>query len=121
MIYVLLDNGHGNNTPGKCSPKKEDGTRYYEWEFTRKMKQRVMDLFKNDKDIKVVDLVPEQYDVNLATRANRANTYIAIYGAKNVILISLHSNAAGNGKWMNARGYSVWTTKKQNNSDKLAT
>ena len=36
-------------------------------------------------------------------------------------MISVHLNAAGNGQWMNARGWSVWTTRGQNNSDKLAT
>ena len=37
MITVLIDNGHGVNTPGKHSPIKDDGKRLYEWEHTRKM------------------------------------------------------------------------------------
>ena len=36
-------------------------------------------------------------------------------------MISVHANAAGHGGWLNARGWSVWTTRGQNNSDKLAT
>jgi N-acetylmuramoyl-L-alanine amidase len=35
-------------------------------------------------------------------------------------MLSVHVNAAGNGSWMNATGWSAWTTKGQNNSDKLA-
>ena len=26
---IILDNGHGNNTPGKRSPKWEDGTQLF--------------------------------------------------------------------------------------------
>ena len=29
---VILDNGHGKNTPGKCSPDKI----FYEWSWSRK-------------------------------------------------------------------------------------
>ena len=35
-------------------------------------------------------------------------------------MLSVHVNAAGNGDWYNATGWSAWTTKGQNNSDKLA-
>ena len=39
----------------------------------------------------------------------------------NVILISLHLNAAGDGtKWMNATGWSCYTCKGQTESDRLA-
>lgn len=120
MKYVILDNGHGYDTPGKFSPKKEDGTRYYEWKFSRQMKKRLVELFKQDKDITTIDLVPEDKDINLVVRSNRANLYINKYGAKNCILISLHSNAAAGTGWTSARGYSVWTTRGNNNSDKLA-
>lgn len=29
-MLVVLDNGHGNNTPGKRSPVWDDGTQLYE-------------------------------------------------------------------------------------------
>ena len=39
----------------------------------------------------------------------------------NVILVSIHVNAAGNGsKWLNATGWSVYTCKGQTESDRLA-
>ena len=42
-------------------------------------------------------------------------------GKSNVILISIHVNAAGNGtQWMNAAGWSCYTCKGQTQSDKLA-
>ena len=42
-------------------------------------------------------------------------------GTGNVILVSIHCNAAGNGdKWMNARGWSAYTSKGNTKADKLA-
>ena len=37
-MKILIDNGHGENTPGKCSP---DG-RLKEWAYTREIADRVM-------------------------------------------------------------------------------
>jgi N-acetylmuramoyl-L-alanine amidase len=36
------------------------------------------------------------------------------------IVISIHVNAAGNGGWFNATGWSAYTTKGKTTSDKLA-
>jgi hypothetical protein len=49
-------------------------------------------------------IVKENLDVPLAERARRVNEICARYGANNVLLVSIHCNAAGNGEWMNARG-----------------
>jgi len=35
-------------------------------------------------------------------------------------MISLHGNAAGNGNWMSANGWEVWSTVGTTNSDKFA-
>ena len=32
---IILDNGHGIETPGKRSPIWKDGTQLFEWEFNR--------------------------------------------------------------------------------------
>ena len=49
-------------------------------------------------------LVPED-DVSLEERVRRVNTACFLLGKANVILVSIHVNAAGNGsKWMNATG-----------------
>ena len=39
-MKVLLDNGHGENTAGKRSPKWKDGTQLFEWEYAREIAQR---------------------------------------------------------------------------------
>ncbi len=75
-MKILIDNGHGTNTPSKCSPDRC----YHEWSYTRQL------------------------------------------GKKNVCLVSIHTNAAGNGRqWMNARGWTCYTARGQTPGDRLAT
>ena len=66
-------------------------------------------------------LVEEDDDVPLAERYRRANTYSQALGKENVILVSIHANAFGNGReWAKARGWSVYTGKGQTRADLLA-
>jgi N-acetylmuramoyl-L-alanine amidase len=39
-------------------------------------------------------LVPEDYDVSLRARVERANTWCRLLGKRNVCLVSMHTNAA---------------------------
>lgn len=117
MLYVLIDNGHGNNTAGKCSPDKSIREYLYTREIAAAVYSRLLDI----PDIKPILITPELQDIPLITRVQRINKYCSQYGAANCIMISIHLNASGNGQWMAARGWSVWTTRGQNNSDKLAT
>lgn len=113
---VILDNGHGKNTPGKCSPDKS----FYEWRWTRMFVNRLKYELEELGYIVIV-LVPEEIDLGLTARATRANKIIEKYGASNCIFVSIHNNAAGsNDSWYNATGWEVYTTVGQNNSDKLA-
>lgn len=111
-MKVLIDNGHGSNTPGKCSP---DG-RLREYAYTREIAERlVMELRKNGIDAERI--VKEEIDVPLAERCRRANEY----KASEAILVSIHCNAAGNGSdWMSARGWEAWTSVGKTKADKLA-
>jgi N-acetylmuramoyl-L-alanine amidase len=66
-------------------------------------------------------LVTENNDISLSERVNRVNKICDEYGANNVILISIHANAAGNGtSWMNAKGWSAFTTKGKTKSDEIS-
>lgn len=113
---ILVDNGHGWDTPGKCSP---DGT-FREYKYTREIARAVVNDL-NARGYDAVLLVPEQIDVTLKERVRRVNAWCSKVGASNVILISVHVNAAGNGQWMNARGWSCLTSKGLTKSDALAT
>lgn len=112
-MKVLIDNGHGSNTPGKRSP---DG-QLREYAYTREIAERlVMELRKNGIDAERI--VKEEIDVPLAERCRRANEY----KASEAVLVSIHCNAAGNGSdWMSARGWEAWTSVGKTKADKLAT
>lgn len=112
-MKVLIDNGHGSNTPGKRSP---DG-RLREYAYTREIASRLeMELRKNGIDTERI--VKEEIDVPLVERCRRANEY----KASEAILVSIHCNAAGNGSdWMSARGWEAWTSVGKTKADRLAT
>lgn len=120
-FWVLLDNGHAKSTPGKRSPVFEDGKQFFEYEFARDIVKRIsIELDKLNIGYKIVTPEVDQ-DIALSTRANRVNRYCQKLGKNNCLLISIHANAAGNGKqWMSARGWSVWTTKGKTKSDTYA-
>ena len=116
-MKILIDNGHGYNTPGKCSP---DG-RLREYKYTREVAAVVVSKLKAlGYDAELV--TPETYDVSLNTRVRRINEICRKVGAKNVIVVSIHNNAAkGDGKWHDATGWSGWVAPNAStNSKRLA-
>ena len=115
-MKILIDNGHGIQTKGKRSP---DG-KFLEYAYTREIARQVVTELKN-KGYDAELLVPEEDDIPLSERVRRTNAHCQAFGKTNVILISIHVNAAGDGsKWMNATGWSAYTCKGQTQSDKLA-
>lgn len=116
-MYVIIDNGHGSNTAGKRSP---DGVlREYAWtrEIAKELQLRLA-----VAGIQSELLVPELKDISLATRCTRANNICKKHGgAGKCILVSIHANAAGSGKWMLAGGWAAYTTKGVTKADTLAT
>ncbi len=130
-MKILIDNGHGHDTPGKHSP---DG-KFLEYAYNREIAKRIVaDLIDRGYDAEL--LVPEDNDISLEERVRRVNEIFLTYepsyptlptscpsstGHPNVILISIHVNAAGNGStWVDSTGWSCYTSKGQTQSDKLA-
>lgn len=115
-MKILIDPGHGIDTPGKRSP---DGL-FREYLWNRQVADLILDgLLSAGVDASL--LVPETNDVSLRNRVNRVNTICNRLGASNVLLVSIHANAAGNGSaWMNAKGWSCYTSPGQTESDKVA-
>lgn len=115
-MKVLIDNGHGVDTPGKRSP---DG-KLLEYKWTREIAAGICKLLKSlgvDSEL----LVPELNDISLGTRAIRANSICKKLGKENVILISIHVNAAGMGSsWTSGKGWSAYTSPGKTESDSLA-
>lgn len=115
-MKILIDNGHGVDTAGKSSP---DG-RLREFAYARLIAIRIVDeLMPRGYDSERI--VPEENDISLKERCNRVNNICKKLGADNVILVSIHCNAAGSGQWMSARGWEAWTSIGETKADKLAT
>lgn len=101
-MVVLIDNGHGKDTAGKRSP---DG-RLREYAYAREIAVRLEQALKA-RGIDAVRITPEENDVSLGERCRRANKY----GSKDVLLVSIHCNAAGaDGKWHDAHGWSAYVS-----------
>ena len=115
-MKILIDPGHGIDTPGKRSP---DGL-FREYLWNRQVADLILEgLVSAGVDASLV--VTETNDVSLRNRVNRVNTICNRVGASNVLLVSVHANAAGNGSaWMNASGWSCYTSKGKTKSDQVA-
>lgn len=115
-MKILIDNGHGENTPGKRSP---DGV-FREYKYVREIAEAVERELRA-KGYDAERIVRENVDVPLSERARRVNEVCGRFGASRVVLVSIHCNAAGNGTdWMNASGWSAYTSKGKTKSDALA-
>lgn len=111
-MIVIIDNGHGVDTKGKCSPVWGDGSKLWEYEFNRDVAARIAYKCKC-ADIPFKMLVTEMHDISLAERVRRAN---AIYESdKDAFLVSVHANAGG------GTGWEVWTSVGYTKSDVYAT
>lgn len=117
MKKILIDNGHGENTKGKRSP---DG-KFLEYKFAREIADDIVCELKK-LGYEAERIVKENIDVSLTERARRVNEICGKYGTSNVVLVSIHCNAAGDGsKWMTATGWSAYTSKGETKADYLAT
>ena len=105
-MKILIDPGHGRNTPGKCSP---DG-RFREYQYTREIAAAVvarLQALGHDAEV----LVPEFEDIPLAERVRRVKAWCRRLGKDLVVLVSVHVDAAGSdGQWHNATGWSCYTS-----------
>ena len=114
-MKILIDNGHGVDTAGKRSP---DGV-FREYKFAREVAADVVEQLKA-LGYDAERIVTEEQDISLQERCKRTNAVCDKLGAANVLLVSVHVNAAGNGQWMQAQGWSSYTSKGQTKADKLA-
>lgn len=111
MTKILIDNGHGIETPGKRSP---DG-RLLEYRYTREIAAAVVSGLRQ-RGLDAIRLVPEEADIPLKERVRRANAY-----GPDAILVSIHCNASGMGnEWRQPQGWSAYTTIGETRADLLA-
>lgn len=127
-MILLIDPGHGKETPGKRSP---DGS-FFEYSFNREIAHRLCCAINSLPSLNSLTsptsltlsaqvIVPELEDISLRERCNRVNEICRTIGTENVLLISIHANAAGNGsQWCKATGWSCYTSPGNTKADALA-
>lgn len=128
-FHVYLDNGHGGIvdgqycTPGKRSPKFEDGSQLFEGVYNRAIVKMIQEKFMSlgDVSVQVFSISPGETDISLGSRVKFANDLWLTNGRPKAIYISIHGDANGDGiKWDQASGISVFTSKGQTKSDVFA-
>ncbi len=112
-LIIFLDPAHGEDVAGKRSP---DG-KHLEYIWSREI--------CNDMKIVLQALGYEVHLTNTTTKEiglDRRRKFVEDFiTTKKKLLISPHNNAAGDGsKWMNARGFEIWTSKGHTGADILA-
>ena len=120
-FHLIVDMGHGSNTPGKYAPDKS----LYEWQFTRKVGKevgaRLAKLGYNvhytwQEDREPIypasqKLYKPQLNRALMWRVEQVNELCSKYGTRNCASVSIHANASGD-EWSNASGFCVMVGKK---------
>lgn len=113
-MKILIDNGHGKETPGKRSPVWPDGSQLYEYEFNRDIARRVYAVL-TARGVDCELIVSEICDISLAERVRRVNKIARVVGPSNCLLVSIHANAGG------GTGWEAWTSIGQTEADNYAT
>ena len=102
-MKIVIDAGHGPDTPGKRSP---DGS-LREYQFNSAVARYVADeLLHGYEGVEILMTHADDRDVPLKERTDRANAW------KADLFVSIHANAAGDG-WSTAQGIEtyVYTTR----------
>jgi N-acetylmuramoyl-L-alanine amidase len=114
---VILDAGHGIDTPGKRSPVWKDGTQLFEWEFNRAV-VAIISRYLTASNISNIKLVVSDVDVSLKARSSQINELYEKYkDTYFVYLLSIHGNAANSPR---ANGIEAFTTEGITVCDKIA-
>lgn len=95
-MKIMLDAGHGPNTPGKRSPDN-----FKEFEFNSKVADFAKKLLNEYKDVTVYFAHSKGEDVPLKERTDKANKL------KVDCYVSIHANAYGT-TWNNANGIETY-------------
>lgn len=118
-MKILIEPGHGNPPLTGIGSKQSPDGRLKEYVYCREIVAEVVKRLRA-QGYDAENTVPEKGDISLGLRCARVNAWCDRLGAKNVVFVSIHNNAAGCGQWMSARGWEAWTSKGQTMGDKLA-
>lgn len=113
VAYIALSDGHGDFgvTPGKRSPKFEDGTLMYENAFNKMVVKYLKEELERN-NFKTVLVAPTDADTSLHDRVAKADA------EKVDLYLSVHANASGD-KWSNARGIETFVFIGSKDSERI--
>ena len=120
MKTIILGTAHLKSTPGKCSPDKK----FFEYQYSREVCKAVKVILEDLGYKVMIDIEDDDLKVTqsqeLCLRCKTVNDLQKVY--KNCIYVSIHVNASSNdGKWHNATGWEIYTSKGKTEADNLAT
>ena len=120
MKTIILGTAHLKSTPGKCSPDKK----FFEYQYSREVCKAVKAILEDLGYKVMIDIEDDDLKVTqsqeLCLRCKTVNDLQKVY--KNCIYVSIHVNASSNdGKWHNATGWEIYTSKGKTEADNLAT
>ncbi|RXJ01657.1 N-acetylmuramoyl-L-alanine amidase [Anaerobacillus alkaliphilus] len=98
-MKIVLDAGHGPDTPGKRSP---DGS-LREYEFNSAVADLAREKLLHYSNVEVMFTHEDGRDVPLSERTDKANDWGAY------AFISIHANAFGSGEWNDVNGIETFT------------
>jgi N-acetylmuramoyl-L-alanine amidase len=99
MFKIVLDAGHGPETPGKRTP---DGS-MREFHFNSVVANYVKEQLELYENVEVKFTHVQDYDVSLTKRTDKANEW------KADVFVSIHTNAYGAGGWNSVEGIETFT------------
>lgn len=119
-MVIILGTAHQKSILGKCSPDRK----FKEYKYSREICKAVRDILKDMGYIVFIDVEEDDLKVKqsqeLSIRCKVVNELCRLH--KDCIYVSIHVNAAGaDGKWHDATGWEIYTTKGTTKADKLAT
>ena len=120
MKTIILGTAHLKSTPGKCSPDRK----FFEYQYSREVCKTVKVILEDLGYRVFIDIEEEDLKVTqsqeLCLRCKTVNDLQKVY--KDCIYVSIHVNASSNdGKWHNATGWEIYTSKGKTEADNLAT
>lgn len=126
---IVLGTAHRMREPGKCSPDGKVKECVYSREVVSEIATKLKAMgYKVEIDFMDLDLpktmqspsVTLERNRELGMRVNYVNELCRQNGAKNVLYVSIHLNAAGaDGKWHDAKGWQVHVSTTASQSSKL--
>lgn len=102
MPTVVLDAGHGKNTPGKRTLNGDKGV-INEWVMNNAVCVKIQKILSNyNVTVKRTDDTDGSSDVSLASRVSKTNSI------NPDLFVSIHHNAVGSSTWSSATGVEVY-------------